>query len=34
MRLAAAQHTGLLNASRLASDLEVSAPTLRRYLTN
>src|SRR5690606_31856389 len=33
LRLAAAQDTGLLNATRLASDLGVSAPTLRRYLT-
>jgi hypothetical protein len=33
LRLVAAQDSGLLNATRLASDLQVSPSTLRRYLT-
>ncbi|MGF1660922.1 MAG: ATP-binding protein [Kineosporiaceae bacterium] len=32
LRLVAAQDSGLLNATRLASDLQVSPSTLRRYL--
>lgn len=33
LRLVAMQDGGLLNASRLASELQISAPTLRRYLS-